>query len=52
VRFWQRNYWEHIIRDEKALRRLRHYTVQNPFHWMEGQLHPSAAPNRFSAQKP
>jgi REP element-mobilizing transposase RayT len=31
--FWQRNYFEHVIRDEKSLQRIRTYTLDNPRHW-------------------
>jgi len=27
---WQRNYYEHIIRDERSLERIREYIVSNP----------------------
>ena len=30
TRFWQRNYWEHIIRNEHSLNRIREYTKNNP----------------------
>lgn len=30
---WQRNYYEHIIRDERALGRIREYIVNNPLQW-------------------
>lgn len=30
---WQRNYWEHIIRDEDQLFRIREYIVNNPKRW-------------------
>ena len=30
---WQRNYWEHIIRDEKDLNRSRQYIINNPLKW-------------------
>jgi putative transposase len=29
-RLWQRNYYEHIIRDEESLREIREYIVGNP----------------------
>ncbi|MFH1826648.1 MAG: transposase [bacterium] len=29
-RFWQPNYYEHIVRNEKALGRIRQYIVNNP----------------------
>lgn len=30
VEFWQRNYYEHIIRNEKALNKIREYIQNNP----------------------
>ncbi len=30
---WQRNYYEHIIRDERALRAIREYIRNNPLKW-------------------
>jgi putative transposase len=32
-RLWQRNYWEHIIRNEMELDRIREYIRTNPFQW-------------------
>ena len=30
---WQRNYWEHIIRNEQELNRIRQYITYNPVNW-------------------
>ena len=30
---WQRNYYEHIIRNEAALNRIRAYIIENPVRW-------------------
>jgi len=30
---WQRNYYEHIIRSEESLQRIRDYIVINPLRW-------------------
>jgi len=30
---WQRNYYEHIIRDECSLNRIRAYIAANPLRW-------------------
>jgi REP element-mobilizing transposase RayT len=30
---WQRNYYEHIIRDERALNAIRRYILNNPANW-------------------
>ena len=48
ARFWQRNYWEHIIRNETAYRRIYRYTENNPARWEDDQLHPDAPPNPFN----
>ncbi|MDB9527144.1 transposase [Oscillatoria sp. CS-180] len=39
VKFWQCNYYEHIIRSEASLARLRTYIEQNPQKWQHDQLH-------------
>ena len=33
VPVWQRNYYEHIIRDESSLNRIRQYILDNPLRW-------------------
>jgi putative transposase len=47
-RLWQRNYWEHIIRNETSLHRIRQYIQDNPARWLDDQLHPNAPPNKFN----
>jgi REP element-mobilizing transposase RayT len=32
-RLWQRNYYEHIIRDGESLNKIREYIVNNPMQW-------------------
>ena len=32
-RLWQRNYYEHIIRSEKAVNKIREYIFNNPLRW-------------------
>ena len=32
-KFWQRNYYEHIIRNEKDLNKIREYSICNPANW-------------------
>jgi REP element-mobilizing transposase RayT len=48
TRFWQRNYWEHIIRSQTAYRRIYRYIQDNPARWKEDQLHPNAPLNPFN----
>jgi putative transposase len=37
---WQRNYYEHIVRDRTSLQYIRDYIRHNPCSWKEDQLHP------------
>jgi len=32
---WQRNYYEHIIRNEEEMDRIREYIIENPVKWAE-----------------
>jgi len=32
-RLWQRNYYEHIIRDDQSWQRIREYIMTNPLRW-------------------
>lgn len=40
MKLWQRNYYEHVIRSEASLERLRDYIARNPEQWKSDQLHP------------
>ena len=33
IKFWQRNYHEHVIRGDKDLNAIREYIVNNPINW-------------------
>ena len=37
---WQGNYYEHVIRDEEALHRLREYIRDNPASWADDEENP------------
>jgi REP element-mobilizing transposase RayT len=39
---WQRNYYEHIARNETEIKNIWDYIDDNPRRWEEDQLHPSA----------
>ncbi len=41
----QRNYYEHIIRDERSLRKIREYIVNNPMNWQVDEM------NQWELQK-
>jgi len=34
---WQRNYYEHVVRDEEDLNRIREYIQDNPRRWIEDE---------------
>jgi REP element-mobilizing transposase RayT len=38
--FWQRNYFEHIIRNEASLAKIRHYIKTNPEQWTSDRENP------------
>jgi putative transposase len=33
AKFWQHNYYEHIIRNDRELNAIRQYIIDNPIHW-------------------
>ena len=35
VPVWQRNYYEHIIRNDESYRKIAEYIISNPFNWEE-----------------
>ncbi len=37
-KFWQRNYWEHIIRNEKSYRTISDYIINNPRKWNDDKF--------------
>ncbi|MDO8311578.1 MAG: transposase [Sideroxyarcus sp.] len=37
-KLWQRNYWEHVVRDESELDRIRAYILNNPAQWESDKL--------------
>lgn len=37
-KIWQRNYWEHIIRDEKSFQEIAIYIENNPEKWQEDKF--------------
>jgi REP element-mobilizing transposase RayT len=38
---WQRNYYEHVIRDDPDLNRVREYIANNPARWDEDENNPT-----------
>lgn len=38
-KIWQRNYYEHIIRDEQSYQRISEYIINNPAKWADDKLY-------------
>ncbi len=43
---WQRNYYDHIIRDDADLNRIRQYILDNPAQWELDEENPNRNENR------
>jgi putative transposase len=41
VAVWQRNYYEHIIRNDRGLKAIRAYITDNPERWEWDTYHPA-----------
>jgi hypothetical protein len=47
-RLWQRNYYEHVIRNDESLDRIRQYIHDNPARWAHDPDNPhTTAPDPF-----
>ena len=44
--FWQRNYYEHVIRNDHELQRVRDYIVTNPLRWEIDSENPASCGNQ------
>ena len=42
-KLWQRNYYEHIIRNNASLNRIRQYIIDNPARWDDDDENPAKA---------
>ena len=40
---WQRNYYEHIVRSDESLNRIRQYIVENPARWAIDRENPDTS---------
>ncbi len=49
VSIWQRNYYEHIIRNESSLQEIREYISNNPAQWANDRENPGAVGAQFIA---
>ena len=39
TRIWKRNYYDHIVRNEQSLERIRNYILENPSRWSEDRFY-------------
>lgn len=39
-RLWQRNYYEHVIRNDQSLQEIREYIINNPANWEKDKENP------------
>jgi len=37
---WQRNYWEHVVRNDEDMDRIREYIINNPVEWEMDEENP------------
>ena len=44
---WQRSYYEHVVRNEDELARVREYILNNPVKWALDEYNPQAASTRI-----
>ncbi len=43
-KLWQRNYYEHIVRNENELNHFRQYVADNPANWQTDEENPDTSP--------
>lgn len=43
IPLWQRNYYEHVVRDDDSLNRIRQYIIDNPALWEFDEENPLAS---------
>lgn len=51
-RLWQRNYYEHIVRGEESLQRIRQYIAENPLQWELDRENPDVAKAGLTVRRP
>ena len=48
---WQRNYYEHIVRNERERDRIREYIQNNPFNWDQDAYNPAVGTSAAGARR-
>jgi len=49
---WQRNYYEHVIRNERELEKIREYIAGNPAQWSLDRENPDAKKVKHKTPEP
>ena len=49
-KLWQRNYYEHIVRNDESLTRIRRYILDNPAQWAFDQENPDVGASLVGAR--
>jgi hypothetical protein len=49
---WQENYYEHIIRNEDELNKIREYILTNPLRWAHDRENPERQPTESVEEEP
>ncbi len=52
TRFWQRGYFDHIVRQEVSLEKIRDYIATNPVRWHEDRNNPANLNRRRAGLRP
>jgi REP element-mobilizing transposase RayT len=50
-KFWQKNYYEHVIRSEEEMNRIRQYIIDNPLQWQMDRENPMPCNQRQQKEK-
>jgi len=45
---WGRNYYEHVIRNDRELNRVRDYIISNPARWVTDKENPNVSVRRLT----
>ncbi len=48
---WQPRFYEHIIRNEESLKKIREYILNNPKRWESDEYHPKKLTPRIKSEK-
>jgi putative transposase len=47
IPIWQRNYYEHVVRNENELNLIREYILYNPLQWRHDRENPESVPDEI-----